>query len=214
MADILYNKTDVTVIGAGGLAREVDSWIAGDRTTSYEITGFWDDNLTALDHYAMERNVLGSLNDERLSGLVLIGIMDCKFKQIIYEKLESNSKVTISSYVHESVLFGLRSQLGEGVILFPQVIVSCDVHIGKGSFVNLGTQIGHDVIIGDFVSIMANVDLGGGVEIGNNVFIGSGATILPGVKIAANTRIGAGSVVIKSIKKEGTYFGNPAKNIF
>lgn len=214
MADIQYNKTIVTVIGAGGLAREVDSWITGDNTSCLEVHGFWDDNLNALDHYSFEKKVLGSLDDEHLSGPILIGIMDCNFKQILYEKLELSANVTISSYIHESVLLGLRTQLGEGVVLFPKVIVSCDVQIGKGCFVNLGTQIGHDVIIGDYVSIMPNVDLGGGVVIGNNVFIGTGATILPGVTIAANSRIGAGSIVIKSIKNEGTYFGNPAKKIF
>lgn len=214
MEDIQYNNTRVTVIGAGGLAREIDSWISGDCTTDFDVTGFWDDNLIALDNYIIEKKVLGNLNDERLAGLVLIGVMDCTFKEAIYKKLESNNLVTISSYLHESVLVGLRTHIGKGVILFPNVIVSCDVKIGNGSFINLGTQIGHDVIIGDYVSIMPNVDLGGGVVIGNNVFIGTGATILPGVKIAPNSRIGAGSVVIKSIKKEGTYFGNPAKNIF
>jgi sugar O-acyltransferase (sialic acid O-acetyltransferase NeuD family) len=214
MEDIRYNKTIVTIIGAGGLAREVDSWITGDSTTCYDVKGFWDDNPNALDYYEIEKIVLGNLDNERIAGLVLIGIMDCKFKQIVFEKLELNSELTIASYIHESVMVGLRSQIGKGVILFPKVIVSCDVYIGKGSFVNLGTQIGHDVIIGDYVSIMPNVDLGGGVVIGNNVFIGTGATILPGVKIPSNSRIGAGSVVIKSIKKEGTYFGNPAKNIF
>ncbi|UIR55966.1 acetyltransferase [Sphingobacterium sp. SRCM116780] len=214
MADIQYNKTTVTIIGAGGLAREVDSWITEDSTTSFEVCGFWDDNLNALDHYGCEKKVLGNLNDERISGLILIGIMDCKFKQEVYKKLELIPGVTISSYIHESVMIGLRSQIGVGVVLFPKVIVSCDVQIGKGSFVNLGTQIGHDVIVGDYVSIMPHVDLGGGVVIGDNVFIGTGATILPGIKIASNSRIGAGSVVIKSIKKEGTYFGNPAKKIF
>ena len=61
---------------------------------------------------------------------------------------------------------------------------------------------------------MANVDIGGGAFIGKNVTIGSGAVILPKVKIPDNVFIGAGSVVIRSIKKEGTYFGNPAKRIF
>lgn len=214
MEDIQYNKAEVTIIGAGGLAREIDSWICGDSTTTFQVTGFWDDNLEALNNYEIPKKVLGDLNDPSITGSVLIGIMDCKFKQAIYKRLESNPLVVISSYIHESVLIGLRTQIREGVVLFPSVIVSCDVQIGKGCFVNLGTQIGHDVSIGDYVSIMPNVDLGGGVVVGNNVFIGTGATILPGVNIAANTRIGAGSVVLKSIKNEGTYFGNPAKKIF
>lgn len=214
MEDTQYNKIPVAVIGAGGLAREIDSWITIDCSTRLEVTGFWDDNLDALQNHSIKKAIYGKLDFEEISGAILIGIMDCKFKQRIYEQLESNSKITISSYTHESVILGLRSDIGSGVVLFPNVVVSCDVKIGKGSFLNLGTQVGHDVTIGNYVSIMPNVDLGGGVIVGNNVFIGTGATILPGVKIAPNTRIGAGSVVVKSIKKEGTYFGNPAKNIF
>jgi sugar O-acyltransferase (sialic acid O-acetyltransferase NeuD family) len=214
MEDIQSNKTQVSIIGAGGLAREVHSWISGDKLTKFTIRGFYDDNLKALDNYVIDKKILGSINDEELNGLILIGIMDCKLKKSVYERLELKSSVEIVSYIHESVLVGLRTHIEKGVILFPNVIVSCDVQIGKGSFLNLGTQIGHDVSIGNYVSIMPNVNLGGGVYIGDNVFIGTGATVLPGVRIAANTRIGAGSVVIKSIKKEGTYFGNPVKKIF
>ncbi len=214
MADIQFNKIKVSVIGAGGLGREVDSWISGDRFTNLETAGFWDDNLEALKLYNFEKKIHGRLDSDKISGAVVLGIMDCQFKQKIFERLEKNQAIEILSYFHQSVIIGQRTSIGNGVILFPNVIVSCDVTIGKGSFLNLGTQIGHDVTIGNYVSIMPNVDLGGGVVIGDNVFIGTGATILPGVKIAPNTRIGAGSVVVKTIKKEGTYFGNPAKNIF
>lgn len=214
MEDIQFNKRKVSIIGAGGLAREVDSWISVDRLTNLETIGFWDDNLEALDKYKIDKKIYGRLDSEEISGTIIIGIMDCGFKQKIFEKLEGKPTIEISSYIHESVIIGKRTNLGKGVVIFPNVVVSCDVSIGKGCFINLGTQIGHDVTIGNYVSIMPNVDLGGGVVLGDNVFIGTGATILPGVKIASNTRIGAGSVVVKTIKKEGTYFGNPAKNIF
>lgn len=214
MEDIQFNKRSVSVIGAGGLGREVDSWISGDHLTDLETTGFWDDNLEALKQYNIEKKIHGKLDSEKITGAVILGIMDCGFKQKIFEKLEENPAIEILSYIHQSVIIGQRTTIANGVVLFPNVIVSCDVNIGKGTFLNLGTQIGHDVTIGNYVSIMPNVDLGGGVVIGDNVFIGTGATILPGVKVAPNTRIGAGSVVVKTIKKQGTYFGNPAKNIF
>lgn len=214
MADILSNKQKVTILGAGGLAREVDSWVSNDSKTSLEVVGFWDDNVKALDSYATQKKVLGNIDFSNIKGEVLIGIMDCNFKSQIINKLESVSNVSVLSYIHESVIIGDRTSLGDGVVLFPNVIVSCDVIIGKGTFLNLGTQIGHDVKIDENVSVMPSVNLGGGVEIGANVFIGTGSVILPGVKIPSNTRIGAGSVVVKSIKKAGTYFGNPAKKIF
>ena len=60
---------------------------------------------------------------------------------------------------------------------------------------------------------MANVSLGGYCELGNNVYIGTGAILIPKAKVNNNIKIGLGTVVIKPLKKEGSYFGNPAKLI-
>ncbi|TWI19971.1 acetyltransferase [Sphingobacterium siyangense] len=208
-----FNKIEVDVIGAGGLARELLSWINNDKNSNLIVKGFWDDNLDALVPYKMKHNVFGNISSFK-SGNVLIGIMSPQVKQKLLEEFTANSSINLLRFIHSSVIVGERTNIGKGVVLFPNVIISCDVNIGDGTFINLGSQIGHDVTIGRNVSIMPNVDIGGGCVMGDNVFIGSGATILPGVKIEGNTRIGAGSVVLKTIKKEGTYFGNPAKKIF
>lgn len=214
MEDIQLNKIKVGIIGAGGLGREIDSWICSDKASNLEVEGFWDDNLEALNKFNLSKGVIGTINDDNLSENLLIGIMDCDFKEKIFEAIDKKKRHSILSYIHESVLIGSRIQLDEGVVIFPNAVISCDVKIGRGAFINLGTHVGHDVAIGDYVSIMPNVDLGGNSIIENNVFIGSGSTILPGVKILAHTRIGAGSVIVKTIKESGTYFGNPAKRIF
>jgi len=213
MEDTQFNKKDVSIIGAGGLARELLSWINNDKRAQMEVNGFWDDNLEALRPYDMTHRVLGNISAVR-SGNVLIGIMSPQVKAKILESFIGNASINVLSYYHSSVIVGERTHIGKGVVLFPNVIISCDVIIGDGTFINLGSQIGHDVKVGNNVSIMPNVDIGGGCVIGDNVFIGSGATILPGVKIEKNTRVGAGAVILKTIKKEGTYFGNPAKKIF
>ncbi|RZF58881.1 acetyltransferase [Sphingobacterium corticibacterium] len=214
MADIQYNSKEIVILGAGGLGREIHSWIQNDKNTTYRISGFRDDNFSSLDMYGLRDMLLGSLSSVEDRENVLIGIMDCDFKSSLFENLKKKNQIEICGYIHESVIVGIRSNFGEGVVLFPKVVISCDVEIGDATFINLGSQIGHDVRIGNCVSIMPNVDLGGGVVIEDNVFIGTGATILPGVKIPENSRIGAGSVVVKSIKKSGTFFGNPARKIF
>ncbi|MBV2225985.1 MAG: acetyltransferase [Sphingobacterium mizutaii] len=213
MEDIQFNKSKTNIIGAGGLAREVASWMHNDLKNNYDIIGFWDDNLEALNNYQIGQRVLGKISELK-EGNIHFGIMNTDIKEKLFNDFIQKSEINICQFIHSSVLIGDRSNLGIGVILFPNVIVSCDIKIGDGSFINLGSQIGHDVTIGNYVSIMPNVDLGGGCIIEDNVFIGTGTTILPGVRIAKNTRIGAGSVVLRSIKKEGTYFGNPAKKIF
>lgn len=217
MEDTQYNKKNAIVIGASGLAREIYSWNHLSTLQEYNIVGFMDDNPSSVDNLASAKlpPVVSAIDFSVIKEgqCIIMGISSSKTKERLHEIIKKNS-LTLSSFVHSSVLTAHRSEKGEGVVLSPNVIISCDVKLGDLVFVNCGSQIGHDVSIGHYSSIMANVDIGGGAVIGKNVLIGSGATILPGVHIPDNTVIGAGSVVIRSIKiSGGTYFGNPASRI-
>ncbi|MFM1754640.1 MAG: hypothetical protein RLZZ236_1579 [Bacteroidota bacterium] len=214
MEDIQYNKMGTIILGAGGLAREIASW-NNKSTSKINVVGFMDDfyNPAQQNHYGL--NVLGKISFDIFSEdqTAICGISDCNKKEELHHKI-LKTKTKFSSFIYDSCIIGDRSILGIGVVLFPNVLISCDVTIGDLVFINIGSQIGHDAIIRDYASIMPNVNIGGGAQIGKNVFIGSNAVILPGVIIPDNTIIGAGSVVIRTIKQPGTYFGNPAKKIF
>lgn len=216
MEDIQYNNKGYYLIGAGGLSRELESWTTkSEFSKNNELLGFIDDNSDVLEKYPSDYKILDSFfNGEIWKGNnVLIGIASPAIKQKFHKILIENKSI-ILSFIFDNVLVGKFSYLGEGIVCCPNVIISCNVKIGNLVIINSGTQIGHDVVVGDYCSFMANVDIGGNAIIGNNVFIGSNVVILPGVKIPDNTIIGAGSVVIKSIKKAGSYFGNPAVKIF
>lgn len=216
MGDTQYSSSELIILGAGGLAREIVSWHNNSKLKlKTKIIGFLDDNLNALDNFNTDLSVLGKLDLDLIKNdqVGLCAISNVEIKEKLLDKaLQSNVK--IGSYIHESCFIGERTNCGIGLIMLPYAIISCDSNIGNLVFINNGSQIGHDVEIGDFTSIMANVDVGGGAIIGKNVFIGSNAVILPGVKVPDNTRIGAGAVVLRNIKEAGTYFGNPAKKIF
>lgn len=216
MEDTQFNNSQIIIIGAGGLAREIVSWHnTSKKKLASKIIGFLDDDLNALDNFTTDLKILGRVDLDTIKDdqAVLFAISDVETKKELLKKTV-DSNVRVAYYIHESCFIGERTNLGIGLVMLPYAIISCDTSIGDLVLINNGSQIGHDVKIGDFTSIMANVDIGGGATIGNNVFIGSNAVILPGVKVPDNTRIGAGSVVLKSIKQSGTYFGNPAKKIF
>lgn len=216
MEDTQFNKKEFYLLGAGGLSRELESWVKDTSFADlYSLKGFIDDNLDALNDFENEYKVLDVfVEGEVWKGKnVLLGIAASEIKQRAFNLLQQEN-CNLLSFSHRFTLIGNNSILGKGYVLCPFVVVSCNVTLGDCVTVNSGSQIGHDVTIGDFSSIMANVDIGGGAQIGKSVFIGSNAVILPGVKIPDNTRIGAGAVVLKSIKQAGTYFGNPAKKIF
>ena len=213
MEDTQFSN-EIIIIGSGGLAREIVSWknISGEKIN---IIGCMDDFYDSRTKNSKELNVIGKIDLKSFSEnqFALCAIADCDRKQSLFEEASSSGKKFLS-YIHSTCLIGERTIIGEGLVILPYALISCDAEIGDLVFINNGSQIGHNVKIGNYTSIMANVDIGGGAEIGNNVFIGSNAVILPSVKIPDNTRIGAGTVVLRSIKQTGTYFGNPSKKIF
>jgi sugar O-acyltransferase (sialic acid O-acetyltransferase NeuD family) len=214
MVDTQFNKKPFVIIGAGGLGREIFSWISQSQIFSnkFECIGFIDDTLDKVAGSNYPKVIDNTIdNDFSNYSNVLLAIADSNFRKEVLGILKNETKVI--GFIHDTVLLGMNCEYCDDLIALPNVIISCDTKIGKSVFVNNGTQIGHDVIIGAFTNVMANVDIGGHCQIGSNVTIGSGATILPKVKIPDNTIIGAGSVVIKSIKESGTYFGNPSKRI-
>lgn len=217
MEDTQYSSNQETIIiGAGGLARELESWINSNQETKerYNIVGYLNDDIS-INHTGLVYPVIDEIDFSKISNnnFFLMGIADCNFKEKLLNEAQKH-EIKFVSYFHNTTLIGARTAFGIGVVALPYSIISCDANIGNLVFVNNGSQIGHDVFVGDCTSIMANVDIGGGAHIGKNVFIGSNAVILPGVKIPDNTVIGAGSVVLRSIKQSGSYFGNPAKKIF
>ncbi len=113
-----------------------------------------------------------------------------------------------------------------------RILTGIEIHpgskIGNRLFMDhgYGIVIGETAEIGDDVTIYQGVTLGGimpSVEsnnqrqkkrhptIGNNVIIGSGAQILGAIKVGDFSRIGANSVVTKSVAKNVTVAGIPAR---
>jgi UDP-3-O-[3-hydroxymyristoyl] glucosamine N-acyltransferase len=111
--------------------------------------------------------------------------------------------------MHPTAIVGDYVKLGEGVVLYPNTIITTNVRIGDFVTV-LSSNIGHDVSIGDYSTISSFCDITGGVIVGKKVFLGSHSTIVPKKHIGDNAYIGAGSVVISNIKKNIKVFGNPA----
>ncbi|WP_055436228.1 NeuD/PglB/VioB family sugar acetyltransferase [Lacinutrix algicola] len=216
MEDTQFNKT-LAIVGAGGFGREMESWMfQSDLVKNYDIIGYLDDNLNSLDGFETDLTIIDKISLETLRKAknIIIAISNKDVKSVILNYYKKDGGFNILNFQHSSAVVGKYAKQGLGFIATPNTVISCNTQIGDGVFINSGSQVGHDVQIGDYVSIMANVDLGGGAIIGDNVFIGTGAVILPGVKVCANVKIGAGAVVLRNIKKEGTYFGNPAKKIF
>jgi len=104
-----------------------------------------------------------------------------------------------------------------------QTDINPNAPIGRGIFLDhaTGLVVGETAVIEDDVSILQDVTLGGtGKETGDRhpkirrgVLIGAGAKILGNIEIGHCARIAAGSVVLKSVPRNTTVAGVPAKVI-
>jgi sugar O-acyltransferase (sialic acid O-acetyltransferase NeuD family) len=206
------NRKKLFIIGAGGAGIEIESFLSGipENKRDFEIAGFLDDNLSALDNISSDFRILGKIFEYPLQreDYVILSIINSEIKMKIYSHLKN--RVNFFTYIDSSAFIGKFTDIGEGSIVCPQCLVSTNVKIGKFVFLNSGTQVGHNCIVNDFSSVMSGVNIGGECTIGDAVFLGTGAIVIPRKKICAKSTIGAGAVVIRDIKTPATYFGNPA----
>ena len=202
------------IVGAGGLARMVYSWLDDLSTPSFQAFGFISDNVHLLEGSNYPLPVISTIQEYQPEDdhVLIMAIADPTAKLAIGHTIEERGGKFIN-FIHPTVIIGKNVELGQGCIISPRAVLTCDIRIGNFCMLNIGSTIGHDVIIGQGCTINSHCDVTGGVTLGDGVFMGSHAVITPKVKIGDFARIGAGSVVVKSVKPESAIFGVPAKNI-
>ncbi len=208
-------KKKIVIVGAGGLARMIYSWLPAFMNNEYwEFEGFLSDNLDALVGYNYDKSVIGTVQDYQPMSdhMLVMAIADPKAKLLIAELLENRGGKFIS-LIHPTAIIGKNVLIGKGTIISPRVILTCDLDIEEFVFVNINVTIGHDAKIGSGCTINAHSDVTGYTKLGKGVFLGSHSVITPNMKVRDFAKIGAGSVVVKQVKTETTVFGIPAKQI-
>lgn len=90
--------------------------------------------------------------------------------------------------------------IGEGVIIYPNVYLSPYTSIGNGTFIEIGCNIGHHTSIGDFCFLAVGVTICGGCNIQNNCFLGGGSTLGNNVTIGRMSLVGAGVCITKDLE--------------
>ena len=204
----MTNKQNIAIIGAGGFGQEVFNLLDEDL---YDCVGFIDykkkENLPA-PIIGIEADMVKLVKKYKFPNCVL-AIGDMKIRKKIQNKIDEFS-IKYPKIIDSSVRC-FSKDIGNGVIIYPGVIIMNDCKIGKFTLLNSGVTLGHDVIIGDFCNINPGANLAGRIIIGDNVFIGIGASIKENITIGNNVVIGAGSVVLKDVPDNTMVYGVPAK---
>lgn len=204
----------LVVYGAGGLGREILYYTHqyNEIHGQYLIEGFIDDGIETgkiVDGYP----VLGgfeALKHKNVPTALVIGIAEPKTKRRLMESLSENPNISFPTIIHPTAFVAKTAKIQDGVVLAPFTFVSLNAFIGRGVFVNVGTQLGHDTIIRNYCSLMPSVNLSGGVVLEEECYVGVGAKILQNITIGTASVVGANSLVLRNVPPGVTAFGNPA----
>lgn len=209
---------NIMIIGAGGVGRETALIINDINNVKKEwnVLGFIDDNQYILNDSINGYKVLGNLEFLRSykeEVYVICAISDYKIKKMIISELKNNINIKFATLIHPSTKLDDTVNVGEGCIIYQNVITTTNIEIGNHVIISPKCGIGHDTKIKDYCSILWNVNLSGNVKIEEGNLVGSASTIIQGITVGKESVVGAGTVVIRDVPSKVTVVGNPARVI-
>lgn len=205
---------DIIIVGASGFGRELAYTIEeiNKEKRTWNIKGFIDDNLNALDGTGSSYSILGTIKEWNPSGgeVYAIAIATPKIKEKIVSKLKAEGAEFVS-IVAPSVSIGSSSRIGEGAVIFGQCGISVNVEIGDFVFLNSLVGVGHDAVIGAYSMIGPKCCISGHTKVGKGVTMGALSSTYPGITVGDYATIGMNSSAIRKVKPNTTVVGVPAK---
>jgi len=200
----------VVIVGASGHGKVVCDVLL---VSGEQVRGFADDDSQKWNREWMGLPILGnieSLNDKDIE--LAMGIGDNPTREKVFHRAKALG-FRFVNVIHPSAVIGRGCRLGEGIVVFANVVINPDTQIGDDVILNTSCSVDHDCVIESHAHIAPGARLAGNVTVGSGTLIGIGATVIPGIKIGAHSIVGAGSVVIHNLPDDCVAVGNPARVI-
>lgn len=209
---------DLAIFGAGGMAREIAYMIKriNQQDMKYRFVGFVVDN----EFYSEGSEVMGyPLNSkdwlvthrDDTKCVCCIGYPKDRRKtmrELMREGIKFETLVDPTTYIGGNV------NIGNGCIISGLNILTTDISIGDGVFLNGPmVTIGHDSVIEDYVTCFPKVQVSGGCHIGEAALIGAMSYIHEHKTIGEEAVVAPGSIVMRNVKSGMHAMGNPARVI-
>lgn len=208
------NMKNLVIIAAGGCGREILQWAKdiNKREQRWNIKGFIDDNLKALNGLKCEVPILSTIDEYEIESNdeFVCGIGNSRIRKLVVDKLKGRGAV-FTTLIHPSAVIADSCILGEGVIIYPYALISDNAVIGEQCIINMYSSIAHDSVLGEYCTISAHCDVTGMCRLGNRVFMGTTSNMVPSSRIGDDVYICAGSTVMGRVRAGNKVLGNPAK---
>jgi sugar O-acyltransferase (sialic acid O-acetyltransferase NeuD family) len=205
------------IIGAGGMGR--CTYCIAEQSVGFgvdfQIKGFLDDNIHALDGFDGYKPVLATIAEYKVEpeDVFVCSIGEVQTKSKICEWYKAKG-ATFYTLIHKKSSIGKNTKIGIGTIIDEGVHIDPDVTIGTDCLIQAQAIIGHDSIIGNYSRVDTLCSLVGGTIVKDRVTIYTHSMINHNVTIGEDAVVGACSFVIKNVKPGVSVFGVPAKKLF
>lgn len=208
----------VAIIGAGGHGREVADILRDQCDAGMPLTpmGFIDQNRELHGKEIDGLPVLGDFswfetgNRSHVEVICAVGLPQiCRRLVQQARKMGLNFASAISPLAHVSS----RARLGDGVTIFPNVIINTGAFVDSYSILNVGVVLSHDATVGTYCNINPGARLAGNTTINEGCYVGMGTSVIQGRSVGSWSVVGAGAIVISDLPGNVTAVGVPAKTI-
>lgn len=208
---------DLVIYGAGAVAQQAIQIVEALNRLSptWYVLGMLDDAVQIHGTTVHGTPILGGLEwlQDRGDTFVCIAIGSSRARWQVSQRLAQLPNIKYATLVHPNALVASRCNLGQGIIVYPGVILDTDITIGDHVILNKHCTIGHDTLIEGFTTLSPGVNIGGMVRIGIGCEMGINSATIYGITIGAWSIIGAGAVVIHHLDANITGVGVPARVI-
>lgn len=181
--------------------------------TEFEIKGFIDDNVDALDGFKNYPPVISSIKayEPQDNDVFVCSIGGYSRKSCIENIISRNGKFI--PLIHKTARIGSNVVMGDGTLIGCYTTIAADAELGDFNFIQSLTIIGHDCKIGSWNRIDSQVMMVGATTLGDNNMIHTGAMINHNVHIGNDCTIGACSFVTMDVESGSTLFSPTARRL-
>jgi sugar O-acyltransferase (sialic acid O-acetyltransferase NeuD family) len=201
----------VTILGAGGFARElrwaVDHGHTPDGETLQTVAFVERAPRTGLLK-GLPVVSLDQLDDDALLLCGIGGMTEIKTR-VITDALARGHRFA-PPVVAAGAIVGPDVLLGAGSVVCAGAVVTADVTIGAHVALHVNCAVGHDATIGDFATVSPGACVSGWVSVGRRAFLGTGSAVIEKVSLGDDSVLGAGAVAIRDVPARAVAVGVPA----